>query len=73
VASRLGVDYRGYTLDDSEDMVRTRYRERFDREPQEIFRSGPVWLAGPVDREEQIDEKECGSAKIHRGRCITAV
>jgi hypothetical protein len=51
--TRSGQWYRGYTLDDTEYDVRWLFNERYGREPREIFRSGAIQLAGPIEKEEE--------------------
>lgn len=48
---QLGVPYRAWSPDATDEQVREAFRARYGVEPQEIHRTGGCVLAGPVPEE----------------------
>ena len=52
MTGKLGLYYQGFSHCDTRLEVEEAFKRTYGREPEEAFRSGPVWLAGPLTAEE---------------------
>jgi len=61
-ASEAAIQYIGYAVKDSDDVVTEAFAARFGRKPKEIKRTGGGVLAGPVEKEEVDETRRYGQA-----------